>query len=504
MVGTLGQPPRSGDLGPGRLVLLGLAVSMVSFAGFRMATDTKPERPQGAQTETLFSASVPSPIPSILFPSLSSSDPVNSQTRTTAVSAPEPAAVPAPPVHQVSSLSVPPPVEAVGSLSDIPEFRDIEHRFAAGETFAEVLARNGVSNTNASAWIKAASRIYALSQIRDGQVLSMRVDVASADLVSMKMDIDIATYLVARRKDGAVVADRESVEFGRVRRVVEGVIESSFYASAARADVPDETIAEVAEVLGWDLDFEKLQPGAKFNIQFEELRNPDGAGTIPGQLLSVRIVEPGGEKHEGIWFQQAGEKSGNYYTSKGQALGRTFLRFPVSFTRISSGFTTSRVHPILNRARPHFGVDLAAPTGTPVHAVADGKIEMAAWHGGNGRWVQIRHDDVYESGYGHLSRIANGIRPGVTVQKGQVIGYVGSTGLSTGPHLHFAMYKNEQYIDPLGVAAPRASMLSATSAIRFKDVVRKVDAAYAAAERAGGNLVLAASASSTTAPTAID
>jgi murein DD-endopeptidase MepM/ murein hydrolase activator NlpD len=317
--------------------------------------------------------------------------------------------------------------------------------------------------------------------------------VAAADLVSLKMDIDVASYLVARRKDGQVVATRESVEFGRVRRVVEGTIDSSFYASAARADVPDETIAEVAEVLGWDLDFEKLKPGARFQIHFEELRNPDGGGTLPGQLLSVRIVEAGGKIHEGIWFQQPGEKSGSYYTSKGLALGRYYLRFPVSFTRISSGFTHARLHPVLNRTRPHYGVDFAAPTGTPVRAVGDGKVEMAAWHGGNGRYVQIRHDDVFESGYGHLSRIASGVRPGASVKKGDVIGYVGSTGLATGPHLHFVMYKNDQYIDPLSAAAPRAKTLSGASAQKFTAVVKKVEAAYAAAERAGGNLVLAAS-----------
>lgn len=468
---------------------------MVSFAGFRVTTTTKPVQPR---TEGIVSASLPSPIPGILFPRLTASDPVLSQTRTT----PSPAAMePSPPAGEVSSLAVALPIDTAPSLAEVPEFRDVEHRFAAGETFAEVLGENGVSNANAAAWIKAASRIYALSQIREGQNLSMRVDVASSDLVSMKMDIDVASYLVARRKDGAVVASRESVEFGRVRRVVEGVIDSSFYASAARSDVPDEIIAEAAEVLGWELDFEKLKPGAKYNLQFEELRNPDGVGTLPGQLLSVRIVEPTGKLHEGIWFQQPDEKSGSYYTSKGQALGRYYLRFPVSFTRISSGFSHSRLHPVLNRTRPHYGVDFAAPTGTPVRAVADGKVEMASWHGGNGRYVEIRHDDVFESGYGHLSRIASGLRPGSTVRKGDVIGYVGSTGLATGPHLHFVMYKNGKYIDPLSASAPRSKSLSGTSARRFSDVVRKVEAAYAAAERAGGNLVLAASAASAS-PTA--
>lgn len=471
-------------MGPGRLVLLGLFVSMVSFAGFRAATDTKPH----ASSDSMVTASVASPLPGLLFPRLTPSDPAASLSR----SIPPGTADLAPVRPELTALAAP-LVDVASSLADIPEFREVEHNFVTGETFAEVLGRHGVSNRNAAAWIKASSRLYALSQIRAGQKLQMRVDVAASDLVSMKMEIDVATFLVARRKAGEVVATRESVEFGRVRRVVEGTIDSSFYASAARADVPDETIAEVAEVLGWDLNFEKLQAGARFHIQFEELRNPDGVGTLPGQLLAVRIEERNGKLHEGIWFQEPGEKTGAYYTSKGQALGRYYLRFPVSFTRISSGFTHARLHPVLNRTRPHYGVDFAAPTGTPVRAVGDGKVEMASWHGGNGRYVQIRHDDVFQSGYGHLSRIASGLRPGARVRKGDVIGYVGSTGLATGPHLHFVMYRSGKYIDPLSAAAPRSRSLTGTSARRFGDMVKKVEAAYAAAERAGGSLVLASS-----------
>ncbi|HEY2773917.1 MAG TPA: peptidoglycan DD-metalloendopeptidase family protein [Candidatus Binatia bacterium] len=441
--------------------------------------------------QEVVSASVPSLLPSVLFPSLTNTDPNIELSTTSPIAAPEPP-MPGP---VVSSAGTPSTIDTIDALSDIPEFRDIEHRFATGETFAQVLAENGVSNDKAAAWIKASSRIYALSQIHPGQNLAMRVDVAAADLVSMKLDIDVMSYIVARRKDGDVVAERESVEMGRVRRVVEGTIDSSFYASAARADVPDEIISEVAEVLGWDLDFEKIQAGSRFSVQFEELRNPDGAGTIPGQLLAVRITEVSGKIHEGIWYQQPGEKNGSFYTSKGQALGRDYLRFPVSFTRISSTFSFARLHPILNTTRPHYGVDLAAPTGTPVHAVADGIIEMASWYSGYGRYIQMRHDDTYESGYGHLSRFASNIRPGATVRKGDVIGYVGSTGLATGPHLHYVMYKNDHYIDPLSAAAPRSHSLSGVPARRFSDLVRKVDAAYAAADRAGGTLVLASEAS---------
>src|SRR5688572_19967435 len=156
MVGTLGQPPR-GDLGPGRLVVLGLFVSMVSFAGFRLTTDTKPADASFVVPESVVTASVPSPLPGILFPRLTTSDPVLGQTRT------EPAAgmEQAPATDEVSTLAMRPPMDVPESLAEVPEFRDIEHRFAAGETFAEVLGENGVSNTAAAAWIKAASRIYA-------------------------------------------------------------------------------------------------------------------------------------------------------------------------------------------------------------------------------------------------------------------------------------------------------------------------------------------------------
>ena len=486
MVGMSGEPPRKDDLSPTRLIALGLVVSMVSFAGFRLATDTKPQAPASAQG--IVTASIPSLVPNILSPRLTASDPNLPQSSSSTVASPEPVSAPA----DISSLLTPPVLEAP-SLAAVPEFRDVEHHFLTGETFAGVLSRYGVSTSNATGWIRAAARVYALAQIRAGQRLSMRVDVAASDLVSLEMGVDSSTNLVARRREGVIVATREPIEMGRVRRVVQGTIDTSFYGSAARADVPDEIISEVAEVLGWDLNFEKLQSGAKFQIQFEELHRPDDGGKIGGQLLAVRIVQANGKVHEGIWYQQPGDKAGSYYTSKGQALGRDYLRFPVSFTRISSNFSSARLHPVLKRTRPHYGVDFAAPTGTPVRAVAEGVVTMANWHGGNGRYIQLRHDDTFESGYGHLSRIVSMVRPGARVRKGDIIGYVGSTGLATGPHLHFVMYKNGKYIDPLSAAAPRSRSLTGEGARRFTDSVRKLDAAFAAAERAGGQLVLASS-----------
>ncbi|HYC54834.1 MAG TPA: peptidoglycan DD-metalloendopeptidase family protein [Candidatus Binatia bacterium] len=466
---------------------------MASFAVFRVASQDKPMPPASARAaaEQVRYASAPTPFQllqaSRLLPQTPQTETAQPAVEVASLPADQPAAAFDAPLKSVPLVPAPAP----SPLAPVPTFKEVEHHFQSGQTFSHVISSYGVSPEKAAEWIKAAQRVYSLTRIFPGQKLVLSIDTASQDLVSLTMEVDAQTNLVARRKDGAVVATREPVELGRHLRVVQGIIRGSFYASASRAGVPDEVISDCAEALGWDLNFENdIQPGANFSVAFEELERADATSRTPGQLLSVRIVN-GGKTHEGIYFQSPSSKTGSYYARNGQTLGRDYLRFPVSFVRISSGFSQSRFHPVLKRARPHNGVDFAAPTGTPVYAVADGRVDMAEWHGGNGRYVKIRHDDVYESSYSHLSRIADGVRPGGEVSKGQVIGYVGSTGLSTGPHLHFSMYKNGEYIDPMSAVMPKAKSLDRVALERFRDTVTKIDAAYAAAERAGGTLAVA-------------
>ncbi|RMF22475.1 MAG: hypothetical protein D6760_07400 [Deltaproteobacteria bacterium] len=197
-------------------------------------------------------------------------------------------------------------------------------------------------------------------------------------------------------------------------------------------------------------------------------------------MLAVDLLNRG-RHYEAFYFRSADQAVGGYYDREGHALGRAFLRYPVAYSRISSKFSRARLHPVLKRPRPHYGVDFAAPAGTPVHAIAAGTVTVAGWHGASGRMVKIRHDDVYESAYAHLSRIAPGVRTGTPVAKGQVIGYVGSTGLATGPHLHLALYKHGKYVDPLTVALPRAPALEGAALARFQQAVASVDRAYASA-----------------------
>lgn len=494
MGGMAGRTPRNSDLSPSFLVLLGLCVSMVSFAGFRLVTDASPMSPMADRTAPVgvSVASVAPPafddfarnrfVPS--QPAVSTSSPAISDPEP-AVSQPPVAAVPAKPAKRA----------LVGATEDVPapQFREVQHSFQTGETISKVLSDNGVTAENAEEWIKAAQRVYNLSRIFAGQRVKLNVDTWSGDLVSLQMEVDSSTSLVLRRKDGIVVATREMIEQGRRLRVVQGTIAQSFYVSAARADVPEEIISDVAEVLGWDLNFSNdLKPGATFSVFYDETESHIGpdAPPVPGRLLAVRI-ENKGKIHEGIYFRNPIDNSESYLNRNGQQLGRAFLRFPVAYTRISSEFAASRMHPILKRARPHNGVDLAAPTGTPVRAVADGRVEMAEWKNGLGRYVSIQHDAVFESGYGHLSRIASSIRPGKVVRQGEVIGYVGATGLATGPHLHYVMYKNGAYINPLSAAMPKARTINGVALEKFRTTVTKIDAAYAAAARAGGRLAVA-------------
>jgi murein DD-endopeptidase MepM/ murein hydrolase activator NlpD len=235
----------------------------------------------------------------------------------------------------------------------------------------------------------------------------------------------------------------------------------------------------MAELLGWDVNLSSdLEPHAAFRVVYEELTRPGTSETVPGRLLAVDLVNHG-ERHEGFYFAMPDGKAAGYYDRLGRGIGRSFLRFPVAFTRVTSDFNTARFHPILKRTVPHYGVDFAAPVGTPVEAVADGRVLKAGWYGGNGRFVKIQHDETYETSYSHLSRISDVVREGGIVKKGQIIGYVGATGLATGPHLHFALYREGKYVDPMKANLPRSQSLSGKELAAFRMRVDMMDRAYA-------------------------
>jgi len=249
-----------------------------------------------------------------------------------------------------------------------------------------------------------------------------------------------------------LVAYKGTKDVTRSVKSVSGQIESSLWNAFADAGTDVNLALKLADVYAWTIDFYGIQKGDRFKLIYEEL-TIDSVPIGIGKILSALFTSDG---HDFFAFYFDGGETGAYYDEIGQNLQRTFLKAPLQFSRISSRFSNSRKHPVLKIYRPHHGVDYAAPKGTPVVALGDGKVVMASWNGGMGHYVKIKHNSVYETGYGHLSKYGKGIRSGSYVKQGDVIGYVGSTGLSTGPHLDFRVYKNGTPVDPLKMESPPA------------------------------------------------
>jgi murein DD-endopeptidase MepM/ murein hydrolase activator NlpD len=238
-------------------------------------------------------------------------------------------------------------------------------------------------------------------------------------------------------------------------RTVEGTITHSLYQSLDDAGAHPSLALALSEVFAWQVDFFRIQRGDRFRVVFEE-RRVDGRRIEPGKVVAARFAH-----HEDDYFAfrfdagDAGDAGASaYFDENGNSLRKALLKAPLRYSRISSHYSRRRLHPVLKRYRPHLGVDYAAPYGTPVRSVGDGKVLFAARKGGNGNYVKIRHNATYTTGYLHLQRFAEGVRPGARVKQGQVIGYVGSTGLSTGPHLDYRFWKNGAAINPLAVDLP--------------------------------------------------
>jgi murein DD-endopeptidase MepM/ murein hydrolase activator NlpD len=241
-------------------------------------------------------------------------------------------------------------------------------------------------------------------------------------------------------------------------KAASAVVEHSFFEDGLKAGIQSKILSQLADIFNWDLDLEKdVHKGDTIKVLFEKRSRKGQDAKASLRVLAAELINAG-QKFTAIYFEKQ-KGMGNYYNLEGRSLARSFLRFPLEFTSITSYFSHSRFNPILRVNMPHTGVDFAAQRGTPVRAVGDGVVTQAGWNGGYGKAIDIQHDTTYASRYGHLDRFAEGIHAGVSVVKGQIIGYVGSTGRSTGPHLHFELYKDQQYVDPLSVDFPAEDVI---------------------------------------------
>lgn len=250
---------------------------------------------------------------------------------------------------------------------------------------------------------------------------------------------------------------------------VSGEITSSLFEAINALGEQDQLVLDFVDIFAWEIDFHSdSQKGDRFDLVVEKYW-ADGSFVRYGRILWASY-QSASRKSQGIYYQPLGEPGG-YYNEKGESLRKAFLRSPLKFTRISSGYSKSRRHPILGGYRPHYGIDYAAPPGTPVVAIADGTVTACGWNGGYGNQVILRHANGYESMYGHLSRFGPGIAKGKRVQQKQIIGYVGSTGISTGPHLDFRLLRNKTFVNPLRVVQPSAAPLRPEQMQAFKEEI---------------------------------
>ena len=283
---------------------------------------------------------------------------------------------------------------------------------------------------------------------------------------------DVLRTWVIEPKDGGFAGRWVKREFERRAATREVAIDSSLYASALQAGFSEKLVLQVAEIFGWDIDFAlDIRRGDRVAVLFDELWL-DGKRVRDGEVIAARFVN-GGKVHEALRFARA-DGSAEYFDRNGRSMRKEFLRTPVDFRRISSGFKSSRFHPVLGIKRPHQGVDYAAAIGTPVRSTGDGKVLHVGDKGGYGRTVIIRHGQNVETLYAHLNGYAKGMRAGKSVRQGETIGYLGKSGLATGPHLHYEFRLGGVHRNPLTVKLPDAAPLPLAERPQFDDYAARI------------------------------
>ena len=380
--------------------------------------------------------------------------------------APDPADLPVRTVTQaVQSLAAD---EPLSSLVDIPQYAlyrsDVTR---SADTAESILQRLGVADPAASAFLRSDANVRQNLLGRTGRSMSAETtdDHRLTRLTARWAPDDSGSFkrlVVERQQDGSFASRVETAPLTVGSRLAGGVIRSSLFAATDAANIPDAVAVQLAEVFSGDIDFRRaLRKEDRFSVVYETLE-ADGEPLRSGRVLSAEFHN-GDKTHSAVWFQEPGATKGSYYTLDGESMRRAYLSSPVEFSRVSSGFAM-RFHPIHKTWRAHLGTDFAAPTGTSVRTVGDGVVDFAGVQNGYGNVVYIKHRNQHVTVYAHLSRID--VRKGESVEQGQKIGAVGSTGWATGPHLHFEFRVAGEHKDPMVIARQSEAAQPVSAAAR--------------------------------------
>jgi len=343
--------------------------------------------------------------------------------------------------------------------------KTIEHTFRKNESIYEVLINKYKIHPNLTQkLVKTFEKLVATNKIRPNDKLYLTFFQNSLKEIAFSSSPD-KRYIFVITPFG-IKSVVQSIPCHVFLARAEGEITTNLYLSALSHNINPKLILELADIFCWDINFfTDLRPGDKYQFIYEKIY-VNGRFLCYGRILAAKFVNQG-RCFEAYYFETH-HNNGSYYDAKGRPLQKAFLKSPLRYKRISSGFSYHRRHPILGIVRPHLGIDYAAPTGTPVESIADGKIVYIGWKGGYGKFIKIRHNNRYSSTYGHLSRFAKGLKRGTWVKQGQVIGYVGMTGLATGPHLDFRFLVSNRFINYLKFNPPPASPLPKRLYLRFE------------------------------------
>ena len=338
-----------------------------------------------------------------------------------------------------------------------------------GDTIADLLRRMNVEDAAASYYLLRDQNASSLRQLSTGKAVQAETD-SNGNLLALRYLDNSGEQVVMEKDANGFKTSKQPAQFEQRIFMRTGEIKTSLFAATDDAGLPDAAANQLAEIFAGDIDFHRdLRKGDKFSVVYE-VTYSNGEPVQTGRIQAAEFINQG-KSYRVVYFQ-ADASRGDYYTPEGKSVRKAFLRSPLEFSRVSSGFSLSRLHPILGTWRSHKGVDYAAPSGAKVKVTANGTVSYIGKQGGYGNVIMVNHQGRYTTVYAHLSRFSRGLSRGQRVAQGEVIGYVGSTGLASGPHLHYEFKINGQQRDPLRVALPDASPIANSQKIAFQEATR--------------------------------
>ncbi len=350
-----------------------------------------------------------------------------------------------------------------------------------GDTLMRLLTGAGLAAEEADRAVRALAKVYPPRRLRPGQKIVLTLTPgtgARPRLLAMRLAASAERDVAVRREND----DRfraKSIDRPLVRELArtDGRIATTLYAAALDAGTPLPVLAELIHIFSFDVDFQRdVRPGDTFAVMYERYLDENGTLAKTGDVLVAEMTLSG--RTTRLYRFEPEKREADYFDAAGRSIRRALLRTPIDGARLTSGFGRRR-HPVLGYTRMHRGIDFAAPRGTPVYAAGRGFVEFAGRNGGFGNYIRIRHNGMFKTAYAHLSRFARGLRTGRRVRQGEIIGYVGSTGISTGPHLHYEVLKNGRQVNPRRLKLPSGRRLAGAELERFEAIRAELDRAYA-------------------------